>query len=88
MQSTPHDHPDRAAYLNNLGNKLGRRFERTGEMADLEEAIETARNAVQSTPHDHPNRAACLNSLGVFLESRFERTREMADLEEAITHFI
>ncbi len=53
-------------------------------MANLEEAIETAREAVQSTPHDHPNRAACLNNLGTKLQSRFERTGEMANLEEAI----
>ena len=38
VDSTPEDHPNRAGRLNNLGNKLGRRYERTGEMNDLEEA--------------------------------------------------
>ncbi|KAH7191136.1 CHAT domain-containing protein [Fusarium oxysporum] len=78
------DHPNRAAWLNNLGNKLERRYERTGEMADLEEAIRTARQAVDSAPDDYPNRAAWLNNLGNKLERRYERTGEMADLEEAI----
>jgi hypothetical protein len=36
---TPKDHPDLAGRLNNLGNKLGRRYKRTGKMEDLEEAI-------------------------------------------------
>ncbi len=68
VQSTPRDHPDRAGCLSNLGTKLLQsRFERTGEMANLEEAIETAREAVQSTPHDHPDRAARLNNLGIKL---------------------
>ncbi len=71
-------------WLNNLGEFLQSRFERTGEMANLEEAIETAREAVQSTPHDHPDRAARLNNLGTKLGRRFERTGEMANLEEAI----
>ncbi|KAH8903000.1 hypothetical protein BR93DRAFT_971944 [Coniochaeta sp. PMI_546] len=38
VASTPDDHPDRAAWLNNLGIKLGRRYERTGAMADLKDA--------------------------------------------------
>ncbi|KAB5581191.1 CHAT domain-containing protein [Coniochaeta sp. 2T2.1] len=54
-------------------------------MADLEEAITVARQAVASTPDDHPDRAGRLNNLGNKLESRYERTGAMADVEEAIT---
>jgi hypothetical protein len=39
VELTLADHPDRAAWLNNLGNKLGLRFERTEEMKDLQEAL-------------------------------------------------
>ncbi|KAK1992553.1 hypothetical protein LX36DRAFT_684839 [Colletotrichum falcatum] len=42
-------------------------------MADLEEAIAIARQAVEATPEDHPDRAM-----------RFARTGVMEDLEEAI----
>ncbi|KAL2136726.1 hypothetical protein VTI74DRAFT_1767 [Chaetomium olivicolor] len=63
---------------------LESRYERTGEMADLEEAIGIAKQAVELTPHDYPDRAGRLNSLGNKLQSRYERTGEMADLEEAI----
>jgi hypothetical protein len=51
--------------LNNLGTKLGCWYERTGEMADLEEAIKVARQAVDSIPNDHPDRAGRLNNLGI-----------------------
>ncbi|KID95310.1 TPR Domain containing protein, partial [Metarhizium majus ARSEF 297] len=82
----PVDHPDQAAYLNNLGNKLEGRYERTGVIADLEEAIRVARQAVDLTPVDHPDRAGWLNDLGNKLEGRYKRTGEMADLEEASSH--
>jgi tetratricopeptide (TPR) repeat protein len=84
VQSTPPDHPNLAGCLNSLGSWLRRRFERSGEMKDLEEAIDTARQAVQSTPPDHLNLAGCLNNLGSWLGRRFERSGEMKDLEEAI----
>jgi hypothetical protein len=38
VASTPEDHSDLAACLNNLGNRLGSRYERTGDKADIEEA--------------------------------------------------
>ncbi|EXM12961.1 hypothetical protein FOTG_18569 [Fusarium oxysporum f. sp. vasinfectum 25433] len=86
LDSTPDDHPTRAVWLNGLGTKLSRRYERTGEMADLEEAIDLSKQALGSTPDDYPNRAAWLNNLGDFLvlRRRYERAGEMADLEEAI----
>ena len=58
---TPKNHSNLAAWLNNLGNKLGRRYECTGKMEDLEEAIQMARQAVDVTPKDHPNLAGRLN---------------------------
>jgi Flp pilus assembly protein TadD len=53
-------------------------------MKDLEEAIDTARRAVQSTPPDLPALVGRLNSLGAWLGRRFIRSGEMKDLEEAI----
>jgi predicted RNase H-like HicB family nuclease len=84
IELTPDDHPDKAGRLNNLGNKLKSRYERTGMMRDLEEAIETARKAVELTPDDHPDKAGRLNNPGNKLKSRYERTGETKDLEEAI----
>src|SRR2546421_9846945 len=64
VKATPEDHPDLAGRLNNLGNKLERRYERTGKMEDLEEAIRKAEEAVKATPEDHPDLAGRLNNLG------------------------
>lgn len=46
VTSTPDDHPKRAVYLNNLGNALERRFDRTGSTDDLERSIATKEEAV------------------------------------------
>ncbi|KAL9121378.1 MAG: hypothetical protein Q9187_002062 [Circinaria calcarea] len=54
-------------------------------MADLEEAIQTGREAVEAIPENDPSRAACLNNLGNRLGNRYARTGAMADLEEAIS---
>ena len=67
--------------LDGLGNQLGRRYERTGKMEDLEDAINRVREAVAATSNNHPDRAGRLNNLGNKLESRTGKTE---DLEEAI----
>jgi hypothetical protein len=46
VDSTPVDRPGRAGRLNNLGNNLCSRYERTGQMQGLEEAIKAAQQAV------------------------------------------
>ncbi|KAF2179746.1 hypothetical protein K469DRAFT_520693, partial [Zopfia rhizophila CBS 207.26] len=64
VEATPQDHPDRAACLNNVGNWLGTRFDRTGSMDGFNRAVEVADMAVEVTPQDHPDRAGRLNNLG------------------------
>ncbi len=46
LAPTPADHPDRAVTLSNLGAALQTRFERVGEIADLDAAIVAGREAV------------------------------------------
>ena len=84
MAASPTDHPDRADDLSNLGTALQTRFERTGDLADLDEAITSGGQAVAATPADHPDRAGYLSNLGIALRTRFERTGDLADLDEAI----
>ncbi|PNP58764.1 hypothetical protein FNYG_15026 [Fusarium nygamai] len=81
----PDDHPNLAAIWNNLGHKLGLRYEQKGEMRDLEEAIERAKQAINLTPDDHPDLAAWLDNLGHKLHQRYEQMGEVRDLEEAST---
>ncbi|MBB4934416.1 hypothetical protein F4561_005236 [Lipingzhangella halophila] len=85
VQATPEDHPNRAVYLSNLGTALQTRFERTGALEDLDQAITALRGAVQVIPEDHPDRAASLSNLGNTLRVRFERTGALEDLDQAIT---
>jgi hypothetical protein len=57
---------------------------RTRAMADLEEAIQVSRQAVDIVLKDHLEWARRLNSLGCGLSNRYLRTGVIADLEEAI----
>src|SRR5438046_2411473 len=65
VKSTPLNHPDRSACLNNLGVILRSRFEQTELMTDLNAAVKANWDAVKSTPYGHSDRAMYLNSLGV-----------------------
>src|SRR2546427_391847 len=65
------DHPDRAAYLSNLGAMLLSRSERTGALSDFDQAIDVTRQAVAAVSADRPDRAVYLSNLGVALVRRF-----------------
>ncbi|SCK09704.1 Tetratricopeptide repeat-containing protein [Streptomyces sp. WMMB 322] len=60
------------------------RFNATGTLADLDEAIEVSHEMARSTPPGHPNRAAVLGNTGNALLIRFQRTEEMADLDKGV----
>ncbi|MFF3137676.1 CHAT domain-containing tetratricopeptide repeat protein [Streptomyces mirabilis] len=80
----PTDDPKRFAHLHNLGAALRSRFQRSGVLADLDDAVTTGRAAVEAIPTDHPHRAAMLSGLGNALRDRFERVGDLADVHEAI----
>ncbi|KZL70479.1 TPR domain-containing protein [Colletotrichum tofieldiae] len=56
---------------------------RTGGMADLEEAVRIAKQAVDATLVDHPGRAVMLDHYGFILDHKYSHTGAMVDLEEA-----
>jgi hypothetical protein len=78
--------------LNALGGRRLSRYERTGQiddlneaielMQDLEEAIQISRRAVQATPD--PDLWTVSSTLGAALGRRYERTLQMEDITEAI----
>ncbi|MEY2247461.1 CHAT domain-containing protein [Streptomyces sp. BF23-18] len=78
------DHPDRTARLARLGEAMRSRFELTGAMADLDAAIDRAREAALATPLDHPERTGILTSLGGALSKRCEQMGRTADADTAI----
>ncbi|KAF8418367.1 CHAT domain-containing protein [Terfezia claveryi] len=65
---------------------FGRRYERSGNLHDLEVAIYHAEAGVKVTPEGHPDRAACWNILGSLFNKRYLRTGDLQDLESAINY--
>ncbi|MFF2901111.1 hypothetical protein, partial [Streptomyces sp. NPDC057966] len=53
-------------------------------LADLDQAVAVARQAVEVAASGHSDRAALLNNLGSALRARFERTGDHADLDQAV----
>ncbi|KAI1169429.1 CHAT domain-containing protein [Nemania serpens] len=84
LNFTPCDHASRAGRLSNLGNSLGRRYERTGALEELQSAIFQCANSVDLTPAHHACRASRLSSLGNWIAKKYERTGDFNDLEKAI----
>lgn len=63
------------------------RFGRTGDVADLTDAIETVRAVLAKTPSDDPMYSNRLNTLGSYLSARFGSTGDSADLDASLeTH--
>ncbi|KAF8548943.1 hypothetical protein OG21DRAFT_1488962 [Imleria badia] len=60
------------------------RYQRFGDVTDLEKSISLLQDAVQSTPGDHPNKLSRLNNLGGSLLTRYNRFGDIADLERSI----
>ncbi|RYP20115.1 hypothetical protein DL765_002957 [Monosporascus sp. GIB2] len=84
VDATPQDHPNKAAWLYNLGTLLGMRFERTDSIDELNRAVNVASMIVEAAPQDHPSRVMWLNNLGLWLGRRFERTGSIDDLNRAV----
>ncbi|MEU4541499.1 CHAT domain-containing protein [Streptosporangium sp. NPDC023825] len=86
---TPLGHPDRAAAQCNLGLVLRALFERTGETAAIEEAVELFRDAAAITTDtpvlpDGPERSAMSFHLGAALLLLFKQTGELSAITEAV----
>ena len=58
-------------------------YDRTQELAVLEQAIQRHKEALDLTPDDLPARPLRLNNLGVALLAHYRRMKQRNDLEEA-----
>ena len=81
MEVTPHDHPDRVERLGNAVGYLSYRYERLGNVQDLEAAIARSQAAIEATPEDHSHGSRLLSNLGKHLVDRYQRTGNPHDLE-------
>lgn len=80
---TPSDYPNRAWFLDHLRDLIQERFNRTGALQDLNQAINACEEAVSLTS-ETTHRATYMHRLGLLLQTRFERTRNREDLNRAI----
>ncbi|KAF8810875.1 hypothetical protein BYT27DRAFT_7090903, partial [Phlegmacium glaucopus] len=72
--------------FNNLGNSYSHRFDRTGDLQDIDHAISHQQNAVQSTPFGHADLPSLFSNLGNSYLRRFERTGNLQDIDHALSH--
>ena len=79
------DGPYRAEMRANLGKALVTRFERTGAIADLDEAIGSLKEAATISGPGDLSRGEMLQSLGMALRARSQRTGSQADFDEAVS---
>ncbi|KAG8875296.1 hypothetical protein FRB97_005239 [Tulasnella sp. 331] len=82
----PRGHPAHLLALNNLGNALQTRYDHTGEMTDLENAIRYHKEQIEICPTNHPNLSATLSSLGNALKTHYNHTGHMTNLERSIEY--
>ncbi len=78
------EEPGGYVMLFELAVALRARFERSRDNADLDEAIETGRQALAVLPAGQPDRPAVLSHLAATLRTRFEYSGNRDDLDEAV----
>ncbi|KAJ7122211.1 CHAT domain-containing protein [Mycena epipterygia] len=81
------DNRGSAAYISDLGVALVQRFERRGDLNDIEHSILMNRQSVKLTPDIHPKKHARVINLGASLLRRFERLGDLGDIEESVVMF-
>ncbi|KAF9630330.1 Tetratricopeptide-like helical protein [Lasiodiplodia theobromae] len=96
-ESTKRDDPERWRDMDDLERGLYQRFEKTGNIADLQEAlplakavlldeaIEAYRTALASTYLSNDDRAMISSNLAIALQARYETSGAAEDIEEAVS---
>ncbi|KAJ7474958.1 CHAT domain-containing protein [Mycena latifolia] len=74
-------------YLSDLGIALRQRFERLGNVVDINQGREICEAAVRMTPEGDPDMASRLTNLGNSLLSHFEQLGNLTDLNESVSIF-
>jgi tetratricopeptide (TPR) repeat protein len=83
----PETYPGRAFFYYDLGYWLGKRYDRTWSLGDLNEAVKYAGLAVEFGGHDSEHQLQFHSSLGVRLRNRFMQTGVSQDIDKAIHSF-
>ncbi|RHZ62534.1 CHAT domain-containing protein [Aspergillus thermomutatus] len=75
----------RPTLLSNLATRLAVRYEQTGGVADLEEAIQAVDVSIQTTAENHISQPEKLHNLASLLIRHSERTGDVEDLNRAVS---
>ena len=86
LESFESDHPDRAFILHEQGAAWYMKYLKTADIAYLDEAVRTVREATEAIPQAEPGRRTMLFNLSIFLGVRFEEKLVERDLEDAIAN--
>ncbi|KAJ7192873.1 CHAT domain-containing protein [Mycena pura] len=87
VELTPKGHQDLTRLMQDLGIGLHDRFQRLGDLQDLEAALQKFQGAVELTPKGHPDLPQLMQHLGTGLHDRFQRLGDLQDLEAALQKF-
>ncbi|MFD8477959.1 CHAT domain-containing protein [Kitasatospora sp. NPDC059673] len=79
----PAEHEERWLHLDNLGYALRKRYDATGDLADLRECTTLLREAVATFPAQHPGQMAGRHSLAQALRAEHLHTGDLALVREA-----
>ena len=70
----PAGYPELAGDLSNLCGALQIRFDRNGDTAHIDDAVQAGQKAVTVMPPGYISRPEILSNLGAALRTRFQRT--------------
>ena len=84
ITATPVTDPQHFGYVSNLGVALKIRYDRAGQIADINEALSAMAETVKATPAGSADAWRWLTNLGLALRSRYERIGETSDLNGAV----
>ncbi|KAJ7288643.1 CHAT domain-containing protein, partial [Mycena rebaudengoi] len=77
-------HPHLAGRLENLAVSFADRYQRFGDVKDLEAALQNDQAAVEKTPEGHPDLAGRLQNLAISFRDRYQQSGDVKDLEAAL----
>ncbi|KAG8875575.1 hypothetical protein FRB98_007729 [Tulasnella sp. 332] len=86
LENTPPGHRNRSEIPGSLGITLRARFNRTGDRADLDTAIEYHEQTPELQPPGHSDRWNSLNNIAVAISDRFDQAGDRANLDTAIKY--
>ncbi|KAE9406318.1 TPR-like protein, partial [Gymnopus androsaceus JB14] len=70
--------------LHNAALQLARSFQWSGDISQIENAVQLWEKAAERRPDGHPSKPGLLNNLGSAFKLRFGRLGELSDIESAI----